>query len=190
METVDFDNTTKAFASKDNGQLKFSWWLFKLMGNPSMVKLFSKLTLFAIKIGLPVKSLIKSTIFRQFCGGETLSESEKIIQQLNKSHVGAILDYSIEGKEEEADFNHTKEELLRIISLAKNNPSVPYTSLKMTGIARFALLEKLTGKKDLDPAEEKELSLFKNRFDEICLNCCNSGVPIYIDAEESWVQGA
>ena len=102
-----FDNTEKAFALKNKKQLSFSFWLFKLMGNPKLVKLFSKLTVTAIKLGLPVSPLIKSTIFKQFCGGESLHESEKVIAHLQEVKVGAILDYSIEGKEREEDFEAT-----------------------------------------------------------------------------------
>ncbi|HXC05759.1 MAG TPA: proline dehydrogenase family protein, partial [Bacteroidia bacterium] len=190
MESVDFSNTQKAFSLKNNKQLKFSYWLFKLMGNPGMVKFFSKMTLWSIKIGLPIRPLIKSTIFKQFCGGESLGESEKVIASLNKVHVGAILDYSIEGKERDEDFESTKNELLRVVQLAASNPAVPYTSMKITGIVRSDLLAKLGTKTVLLAQEQKEWELFRKRFEEICLRCCQCGVSIYIDAEESWLQGA
>ncbi|MFI5150892.1 MAG: proline dehydrogenase family protein [Bacteroidia bacterium] len=190
METVDFSNTRKAFSLKNNKQLKFSYWLFRLMGNPSLVKFFSKMTLFSIKLGLPVRPLIKSTIFKQFCGGESLAESEKVITQLDKVHVGAILDYSIEGKEREEDFESTKNELLKVVQLARSNKAVPYTSMKITGIVRSDLLSRKSAKAVLTQEEEKEWNLFLNRFDEICSSCHDSEVPIYIDAEESWLQGA
>ena len=185
-----FDNTEKAFALKNNKQLSFSFWLFKLMGNPKLVKLFSKLTVTAIKLGLPVSPLIKSTIFKQFCGGESLHESEKVIAHLQEVKVGAILDYSIEGKEREEDFEATKKELLKIIALAKKNPSVPYTSIKLTGIARFDLLVKLSNGDKLSEKEHQELLKVKSRFNDICHNCFLAKVPIYVDAEESWIQVA
>jgi proline dehydrogenase len=190
METPDFSNTQKAFRLKNNRQLKFSYWLFRLMGNQTLVRFFSRLTLHSIKWKLPVGRLIKSTIFRQFCGGESLRESETVIHELNKVHVGAILDYSIEGKESEADFDAAKSELIRVIALARNNPAIPYASLKLSGIARAQLLETISSKQKLNTSEELELNAFKTRFHEICLACFTASVPIYIDAEESWIQEA
>jgi len=102
------------------------------MENPGLVKVFSKLTLFALKIGLPISPLIKMTIFQQFCGGENIDESKQVVDQLKKSKIGSILDYSVEGKESEEDFERTKKEIIRIIQLAKNNPAIPYTCLKVT----------------------------------------------------------
>jgi proline dehydrogenase len=190
METVDFANTEKAFSMKNNKQLKFSRLLFKLMGNPVLVRLFSRLTLFALKLGLPVQALIKSTIFRQFCGGESLDESREVIRNLQRVHVGAILDYSIEGKEREEDFEDAAEELMRVIDLAGRDSAIPYASLKLSGIVSSDLLEKMSEGKALVREEESALSRFKNRFNAICLSCLTNNVPLYIDAEESWIQGA
>ena len=114
-----FDNTENAFKTKEDKELNQSLWLFKLMHNSFLVKVFSRLTIFAIKIRLPIGSLIKATIFKQFCGGESIGESEKVVNKLSKSHIGSILDYSIEGKETEEDFNKTKDEILKIIKVAK-----------------------------------------------------------------------
>src|ERR1035437_8593529 len=138
-----FSNTEIAFKNKDNGELKHSLWLFKLMQNPFLVKVFSKLTLLAIKLHLPISAAVKATIYKQFCSGETLDESQKVVKHLGKSGVGSILDYSVEGKESVEDFEHTKAEVIKIIHVAKGNPAIPYTSLKVTGIARHVLLEKL-----------------------------------------------
>ena len=151
---ISFDNTEKAFKTKANPELKRSLWLFNIMGNPTLVKLLSKLTLFAINIGLPIKAPIKATIFKQFCGGETLEESEDVVNKLDKSHIGSILDYSVEGKDTEEDFTRTKNEVLKIIGLAKVNRAIPYTSLKLTGIAPSRLLEKIGKKITLSKTED------------------------------------
>ena len=187
---ISFENTEKAFIAKGNQELKHSLWLFKLMGNPKLVKVFSKLILFAIKIGLPVKLPIKATIFKQFCGGESIEESKDVVQKLNRSHIGSILDYSVEGKESEEDFYHTKDEVLKIIRVAKDNPAIPYTSLKLTGIAPFELLEKMNSKQQLDKKDEIEYQKVRGRLVEICYYATQSNVPIYFDAEESWIQEA
>jgi len=187
---ISFDNTEKAFIAKGNQELKHSLWLFKLMSNPALVKVFSRLIIFAIKIGLPVKLPIKATIFKQFCGGESIEESKVVVNKLNKSHIGSILDYSVEGKESEEDFCNTKDEILKIIRVAKDNPAIPYTSLKLTGIASFELLEKINSKQLLNKQEENEFQKIRGRLAEICYYASSSDVPIYFDAEESWIQDA
>ncbi|OFY86802.1 MAG: proline dehydrogenase [Bacteroidetes bacterium RIFCSPLOWO2_12_FULL_35_15] len=189
-QVVSFDDTKKAFSGKDDKQLNKTSWLFKLMGNPRLVNIGSKLTLFAIKIGLPIGSVIKATIFKQFCGGENLDESKKVVEELQKSKIGSILDYSVEGEESEEDFTKTKEEIIRIIQLAKNNPAIPYTCLKVTGIAPFALLEKVNSGAKLTEEEQAEFAKAKSRLNDICYNSFVSKVPIYIDAEHSWIQEA
>ncbi len=190
MANLDFDNTQKAFALKNDGQLNRSYWLFRLMQKPILVNFFSRLTVQALKIGLPIGPLVKATIFKQFCAGETLQESESVVALLKKVNVGSILDYSIEGKEREEDFDNTRDELLRIVALAKTNRSIPYTCLKLTGIARHDLLVKVNDKKALTAEEQKELDALKARYHEICASCEASDVPIYIDAEDYCLQGA
>lgn len=187
---VSFDNTEKAFSGKGDKQLSKTSWLFKLMENPGLVKVFSKLTLFALKIGLPISPLIKATIFQQFCGGENIDESKQVVEQLKKSKIGSILDYSVEGKESEEDFERTKKEIIRIIQLAKNNPAIPYTCLKVTGIAPFSLLEKVNTGEGLSENEKNEFAKAKGRLNDICYNSFISKVPVYIDAEETWIQEA
>jgi len=187
---ISFENTEKAFIAKGNQELKRSLWLFKLMGNPKLVKFFSKFIVFAIKIGLPVRLPVKATIFKQFCGGESIEESKEVVKKLSKSHVGSILDYSVEGKESDDDFNRTKNEILKIIKVAKDDAAIPYTSVKLTGMAPFDLLEKMNFNQQLTEAEEKEYQLVRERLTEICKYATESNVPIYFDAEESYIQEA
>jgi len=187
---VFFGNTENAFKNKDNKDLKRSQFLFKLMGSPFLVKMFSKLTVLAIKMRLPITSLIKSTIYKQFCAGESLEESQATVKKLGKAHVGSILDYSVEGKEREEDFERTKNEVINIIHLAKGNPAIPYTSLKLTGLARFGFLERLNERKNLTDEEEREYQVMMERLNAICQCAFENGVPIYFDAEESWIQEA
>ncbi|MBI4946978.1 MAG: proline dehydrogenase family protein [Bacteroidetes bacterium] len=190
-----FSNTEIAFKNKDNGDLKHSLWLFRLMQNPLLVKVFSKLTLIAIKLHLPISVAVKATIYKQFCSGETLDESQKVVKHLGKSGVGSILDYSVEGKDSIEDFEHTKSEVIKIIHIAKGNPAIPYTSLKLTGIARHALLEKINPiaigtKQELNAVEQKEQKELYERMEQICKESFACHVPIYFDAEESWIQDA
>lgn len=190
VRDLSFSDTEKAFSSKDDKQLKHSVLLFRLMKSPLLVQIFSRFTLFAIRVGIPVGPAIKATIFRQFCGGESLGESNEVVKRLNRSRIGSILDYSVEGKENEEDFNRTKAEVIKIIRHAKGNPAIPYTSLKITGIAPSRLLEKLSSKQALSPGELQEFENAKCRIEEVCAEAHASGIPIYFDAEESWIQHA
>ncbi len=190
FKEVSFSDTEKAFSAKDDKALKKSTWLFKLMGKPLLVKIFSKLTLFSFKIGLPIKGAIKATIFNQFCGGESLDETQIAIKKLKHSRVGSILDYSVEGKDTAEDFDKTKNEILKIIGLAKGNPAIPYTCLKLTGILAHSILEKINAKEKLSPEEQTQYDASIKRLDEIFQQASICKIPVYIDAEETWIQEA
>lgn len=190
IQHVSFTNTEVAFRSKNDNELKRSLWLFQLMRSPFMVKLFSKLTLMAIRLRLPITPAVKATIYKQFCSGETIDESQQVVRRLGRSGVASILDYSVEGKESESDFENTKTEVLKIIHIAKGNPAIPYTSLKLTGVVSISLLEKMNGKSVLNKGESVAWNLARSRINDICYNAFLNNVPIYFDAEESWIQDA
>src|SRR6476661_162325 len=140
---ISFDNTEHAFAYKSDKELKQAKFLFSSMGYGWLVKLGTTLTPWALRIGLPIKGIIRETIFRQFVGGETLAETAKVADKLQKFDVQVILDYGVEGKEGESNFDHACEEFIRVINYAGSQPNMPFMSVKVTGIARFGLLEKL-----------------------------------------------
>ena len=187
---VSFENTEVAFAGKSQGDLNRSYWLFKLVSNSSFVNIGQVLTTFAIHLHLPIKSLIKATIFKQFCGGETIEECDKAIKALGKYKIGTILDYSVEGNESESAFEACAKETIATIARAKNNPSIPFCVFKVTGLARFALVEKVSSKETLSQEEKMEYEKVKERVNKICNTAFEADVPIFIDAEESWIQQA
>lgn len=187
---VVFENTEIAFTGKTQRDLDRSYWLFKMVGNSALVNAGQALTKIAISLHLPIKPLIKATIFKQFCGGETIEECSKTIQELAKYKIGTILDYSVEGKESEADFDACARETLATISVARNNTTIPFCVFKVTGLARFALLEKVSAQTTLSPEEKTEYEKVKERVNRICGSAYDAGVPVFIDAEESWIQQA
>jgi proline dehydrogenase len=187
---LSFNNTEVAFSGKSNKDLKRSYWLFKMVSNSTFVNIGKSLTTFAIKTYLPIKGLIKATIFKQFCGGENITECEKTIGALGKFHIGTILDYSVEGKETEADFDACTKETVETIHKAKGNKNIPFCVFKVTGLARFDLLEKLSSGGPLSVSEAEEADRVKKRVATICKEAHDAGVPIFIDAEESWIQQA
>src|SRR3984957_11612170 len=142
--TVSFENTANAFEYKTDKELKKAKFLFSSMGYASLVKLGTRLTPWMIRSGLPVQGLIRDTIFAQFVGGETLEETASVARKLGEYHVQVILDYGVEGGEEgEASFEQACGEFIRVIEYAATQTNIPFTSIKVTGFARFGLLERL-----------------------------------------------
>ncbi len=190
MSNVNFENTAVAFQHKNNGQLKRSYWLFKLIASPTLVKVGGALTNLAVGLGIPIGWAIKKNIFSQFCGGVNISESKKAAHHLAKSGIGSILDYSVEGKENEKDFDFTAEEIKRTIDAAENNNDIPFSVFKVTGICRFSLLEKVNAKQALSASEEAEWERAVGRVVSICEHAHKKNVSLFIDAEDSWIQDA
>ncbi|WP_439697240.1 proline dehydrogenase family protein [Mucilaginibacter sp. AW1-7] len=183
-----FENTEIAFRHSSNADLSRAYWLFRIINVNFLVKIGPPVTNFAIKIGLPIKGLIKATIFKHFCGGETIAECDNTIKNLYSGGVGTILDYSIEGEDDEAVFDSTRDEIIRTIVRASKDKAIPLTVFKITGVGRFALLEKLDARLPLTPDEESEWQRVQSRVLAICDKAYKSNVPVMIDAEESWIQ--
>ncbi len=185
---VSFDNTQIAFISKSDSDLRKSFFLFKVMSWPTLVKYGGGLAPLGLKLGF--KGLIKNTIFKQFVGGENITDCGKTIEQLAKYNIGTILDYSVEGKESEVDFDACCKETIETIHRAKGDKNIPFCVFKVTGLARFDLLEKVTAKQTLTKEETEEYERVKQRVNEICKEAHDNNKPIFIDAEESWIQQA
>tara|TARA_B100000513_G_C11899518_1_gene184943 strand:+ start:769 stop:1941 length:1173 start_codon:yes stop_codon:yes gene_type:complete len=191
MKLLSFENTEIAFQSKSTKQLNKSYWLFKLVSNNTLVKVSPFLLKIAFALRLPIKGLIKQTIFEQFCGGESIENCDKRIQSLAKFNIGTILDYSVEGKSIEDDFNRVTKETTQTILKAKENDNIPFAVFKISGLARLELLEKVSNSKmELNKEEKKEFKRVKERINLICTTAYKNNVRLFIDAEESWIQDA
>lgn len=187
---MNFENTEVAFKAKSNFEIKKAWFLFWLLSFPWFVGIASKITLFLLAIRFPISWLIRRTLYQQFCGGSNRTECLKTVKQLARFHIGTILDYAIEGAKEEAVFDATKEELIQTVLLAKDNPAIPFSVFKITGVMHQELLEKIQSKTGLTPAEKESLTAGRERVEELCQVAFDNNVAIFIDAEESWIQGA
>ncbi|MCF8429727.1 MAG: proline dehydrogenase family protein [Bacteroidia bacterium] len=185
---LDFSNTEIAFKAKTNSELRTSYFLFKAIGMNWLVKMGTPLIETAFALHLPIKPLIKHTVYQQFVGGENIIECEKAIDTLNKYHIGTILDYSVEGKETETDFENTCHETIDTIHKAKGNSKIPFCVFKVTGLARLALLEKINSNITLTENEILEFEKVKARIEKICRTAFENNVKIFIDAEETWIQ--
>lgn len=186
-----FDNTEVAFALKSDSQLERAYFLFKMIQNQPMVKIGSAVTNFALKVHLPIEGLIRSTVFDHFCGGVTEDDCLPIIENMYANgKVHSVLDYSVEGKDEEASFDGALEKILKILNFCEEKKSIPYAVFKPTGFGRFALYQKISEGKELSESEKQEWSRVEARFHKVCKSALEKDVPLLIDAEESWMQKA
>jgi proline dehydrogenase len=191
---ISFDNTENAFAYKTDRELKSAKFLFSTMGFPWFVQLGTRLTPFIMKTGLPIHGLIRRTIFKQFVGGETLEETAAVGATLGRYGVQVILDYGVEGKQGEESFDHATEQFIRVIKYAATQTNIPFISVKITGIARFKLLQKLNEAPRLrsgihDHEEEiDEWDRVRERMYTICEIAAEKNIGVLVDAEESWIQ--
>ncbi len=187
---ISFDDTEIAFKYKSTRDLKRAYTMFKLVGKSWLVRFGKWMTPIAFKLRLPIQGIIRATIFRQFCGGESIDECDDTIKTLYDYRVGTILDYSVEGMSIESDFDGTCDEIVGTIKKAKNNhPAIPFAVFKVTGISRHGLLEKLNDEAAEITAEERqEFAAVLQRVDRICAYAYEADTPVFIDAEESWIQ--
>ena len=186
---ISFDNTEIAFKSKTTKDLKRAYWLFKMVASPIMVKFGKWATNIAIKMKLPIDGIIKKTIFKQFCGGVSIEASEATTKELAKFNIQTILDYSIEGKTKEEDFDATVLEIIHTIEQAKNSVNIPFAVFKVTGISLFDILEKAnSGIQNFSKEDLLEYQKVIERVDTICSVAHKNSIPIFIDAEETWIQ--
>lgn len=185
-----FVNTEIAFKHKSVKDLKKARMMFSAFNLKWLLRIGPPMANFSISVGLPVKGLIKNTVFAQFCGGESIEDCAETIAQLNSSKIGTILDYSVEGQESENVFDATMAEIIRTIDYAAKNPSAhPYAVFKVTGIARQAILEKAS--KNLASLKGNDLAEYQrveNRFNKLVDHAAECGIKIFIDAEETWLQ--
>lgn len=186
-----FDNTEIAFRTKSDSELRRAYLLFKLIGHQSLVNMGTAFTLFALKIHLPIKGIIRSTVFGHFCGGESEQEAMPVIDILYKQGgVYSVLDYSVEGKENEENFDHTAEKINELTVLATQNKAMPFSVFKPTGIGRFDLWAKVSAKETLTNEEDAEWLRVRERFESICATAHKYDIVLLIDAEHSWMQDA
>ncbi len=186
---VNFDDTEVAFKGKNQADLNRSYWLFKIISWSWLIKIGPAMLKILLPLRFPIP-IIKSTIYKQFCGGETISECDETINNLGKNNVKTILDYSVEGKESETDFDANVLETIATVNKAKTTKLIPFSVFKVTGFARFALLEKINANQNLSSTEIAEFERVKTRIDKMCSAASDAGIPIFIDAEETWIQNA
>ena len=189
MEKI-FNNTKVAFALKSDTELDRAYFLFKMISHQPLVRIGTAVTNFAIKAHLPVEGLIRATVFDHFCGGINENDCLSVVENMSTKGVSSVLDYSVEGKEEEEQFDAALRMTLKTIEFAAEKQAIPFAVFKPTGFGRFELYEKLGEGKILDDEEQKEWNRVVNRFDKVCKDAHKKNVALLIDGEESWMQDA
>ncbi|MDR6967523.1 proline dehydrogenase [Flavobacterium arsenatis] len=185
-----FNNTQVAFSLKSDTELDRAYFLFKLIDSQPLVRIGTAVTNFAIKAHLPVEGLIRATVFDHFCGGVSENDCLPVVDKMFTKGVSSVLDYSVEGKEEEAQFDAALEMTLKTIDFAEEKKSIPFAVFKPTGFGRFELYEKLGEGQTLNTEEQAEWNRVVERFDIVCKAAHDKDVALLIDGEESWMQDA
>ncbi len=185
---IDFNNTEVAFISKSNADMNKAYVLFKTIANPGIVKMGNKMLGLALAIHFPINWAVKPTIYQHFVGGESIKSCNAAIRKLEDYNVKAVLDYSVEGKEEAEDIKLAFEETLRAIRNAGQDPNIPFAVFKPTAMGRSLVLEKASMGAPMNELEKEEEAQFRNRLQELCKTAFECNIPILIDAEHSWYQ--
>ena len=185
-----FNNTEVAFSLKSDTELDRAYFLFKMIDNQPLVKIGTAVTNFALKAHLPVEGLIRATVFDHFCGGVNEVDCLSVVDKMFTKGVSSVLDYSVEGKEEEEQFDAALKMTLKTIEFAKEREAIPFAVFKPTGFGRLDLYEKVGSKVELTESEKAEWNRVVFRFDKVCSEAHQKNVPLLIDAEESWMQDA
>ena len=185
-----FNNTQVAFSLKTDTELDRAYFLFKMIANEPLVRIGTAVTNFALKAHLPVEGLIRATVFDHFCGGTTEEDCLTVVEKMSTKGVSSVLDYSVEGKEEEEQFDAALEMTLKTVEFAKERQAIPFAVFKPTGLGRIDLYTKIGEKQPLSAEETAEWSRVKERFEIICKTAHQKDVALLIDGEESWMQDA
>ncbi len=185
---VQFEDTAIAFSCKTDAELKKANFIFTLVNNPLVSRLATGSVQLGLSLRLPIKGLIRKTVFSHFCGGETIDQCQPVVERLGKFNVGAILDYSVEGAKTEEGFDSTMKETLATFEASKKNKAIPFCVFKVTGLADTGLLAKIHAKKTLTAEEQGAYERVRNRVDVICKRAYDYNARVLIDAEETWIQ--
>jgi proline dehydrogenase len=185
-----FENTEYAFSLKSDSELERAYFLFRMIANEPLVRIGTAVTNFAIKAHLPVEGLIRSTVFDHFCGGINEEDCLSVVKKMYSKGVSSVLDYSVEAKEDETQFDAALEKTLKILDFVKEKDSMPFAVFKPTGFGRLALYQKLGEGTSFTTSEQEEWDRVVERFEKVCSKTQQMQVRLLIDAEESWMQNA
>jgi proline dehydrogenase len=185
---ISFENLEVAFASKSDADLKKMYLIFATVNNNLAVSVGTKLANWSFALGLPIKGIMKKTMFGHFCGGENINDCQHAVDVLAKYHIHTILDYSVEGEGDEASYDATKNEILKTIERSAGDENMPFAVFKVTGLGDLGIMTKIQEGKTLNEKDKTSFDKLKNRIDVLCKAAFEANTKILVDAEESWFQ--
>ncbi len=185
---ISFENLEVAFASKSDAELRKMYLIFSTMNSSKLVSWGIKMANLAFKLRLPIKELLKKTMFGHFCGGENIEDCQTALDDLQKFNIDSILDYSVEGLGNEESYEATKTEILRTITRSAGEEYLPFAVFKVTGLGDYRIMTKIQKGKKLNEKEHMSFEKLKMRVDELCKAAFEANTKILVDAEESWFQ--
>ncbi len=190
MASSIFENTERAFVLKSDSELERAYFLFKMISKEPLVRIGTAMTKFALNAHLPVEGLIRSTVFDHFCGGVNENDCISVMDKLYEAGVSSVLDYSVEGKEDEVQFDACLDKVMELTDFAEEKEAMPISVFKPTGFGRFAIWQRVSEGTHLSKEEQMEWTKIVARFDAICKKAKETDVAVLIDGEESWMQTA
>jgi proline dehydrogenase len=161
-----------------------------MIANEPLVRIGTAATKFALKVHLPVEGLIRSTVFDHFCGGVNEKDCLSVVDNMDEVGVFSVLDYSVEGKDEEEQFNLTAQKVIELTRFAEHKKAMPFSVFKPTGFGRFEIWQKVSERIELSDSEQLEWEAIVHRYDEVCRIAKECDIALLIDGEESWMQKA
>lgn len=188
ISRLNFDDTEVAFRYKSNSEMRRAHFIFSVVNHPWVSALGTGLVRFALLCRLPVTPLLRNTVFRHFCGGETIAETRALINRLGEFNVQTILDYAVEGEKSESGFGKTCNEVIATFDEASRSSNIPFCVFKVTGMADMELLEKVQSGSQLSADEQQAFERVRKRIERICEKAASTGIPVMVDAEETWIQ--
>jgi proline dehydrogenase len=185
---ISFSDTEVAFSHYSNRNLRKAYSVYQLIGNTFLTNIGTTLTKIALFMRFPIKPFVKPIVFNQFCGGENLKECMPTINLLEQRKVHVNLNYSVEIKHSEKDFEKTLCKTKGAIEFASRKRSISIMCCKVTSLGYMGILEKRQFGKELTKKETIAFDKMKARMEEICAHAYKHDVGIFWDAEESWIQ--
>ena len=116
-----------------------------------------------------------------------------VVDKMYTKGVSSVLDYSVEGKEEEAQFDAALEMTLKTVEFAKERQAIPFAVFKPTGLGRLDLYTKVGEKQSLsdrvgrmaDTLEFSNVALPKARFSQALVDELRRDCPSLLEEDEN-----
>lgn len=187
--TINFNDVKTAFVYKTNKELQRTFFVYKIIQKPIMVKLLTRISFWIIKYKLPFKFLLKKTMFQIFCAGIDLKETSVTIRHLKQYNVKTVLDYVAEGDKSDKGFDSNLKTILQNIECVKGESPNAFVGVKLSGLEDVEFIKEINDVHVIsDEIKLRRMNKFINRVNKICAEAVSKNVKVYFDAEERSTQ--